>query len=133
MLEPSVVEVAATQVPLIEGRLDDLRQLGLEYERFGEAAYRLRSAPFLPGPTELLQLAREALAAASEQDLYWRDRLLATVACRSAVKKGRGLPVPRAAALVDELFHRGPPTVCPHGSPLMLQLSRPFLRRQFRW
>jgi DNA mismatch repair protein MutL len=128
-----VVEVSAAQVPLIETRLEELRLLGLEYERFGDAAYRLRAAPFASEPAESLQLAREALLAASEQDLYWRDRLLATVACRSAAKKGRGLPVPRAVALVEELFRRGPPTVCPHGSPLMLQLSRPFLRRQFRW
>ena len=133
VLDQTIVDVAAGEVARIEARLDELRGLGFDYQRIGEAAFRLCSAPFLPEPAEALLFAREALSMAAEQDAFWRDRLLATVACRSAVKKGRGLPPAAAVALIGELFHRGPPTLCPHGSPLMLQLSRPFLGRQFRW
>jgi DNA mismatch repair protein MutL len=133
LLEPAIIDVASAQVPLIEQRLAELTALGFEYERFGDRAYRLRSAPVLPEPGELLNFAAEALALAGEQDEFWRDRLLATVACKSAVKKGRPLPPLQAAALIDDVFHCTEPTTCPHGSPVVLQLSRPFLKRQFRW
>jgi DNA mismatch repair protein MutL len=73
------------------------------------------------------------LSLAGERDEFWRDRLLATVACRSAVKKGRVLPALQAVSLVEDVFRAAEPAICPHGSPILLQLSRPFLRRQFRW
>jgi DNA mismatch repair protein MutL len=133
LLEPAVVESTPSRTTLIEARLTELHALGFEYERFGDHAFRLRSAPVLPDGYELLAFASEALNLAGEQDEFWRDRLLATVACRSAVKKGRPLPALQAAALIEELFQAREPTICPHGSPSVLQLSRPFLRRQFRW
>jgi DNA mismatch repair protein MutL len=133
LLEPAIVEVPAAQVELIEARLADLETIGFICERFGDRAYRLRAAPALPESGDLLTFASEALALASERDEYWRDRLLATVACRSAVKKGRPLGATRAAELLEDLFLAEEPAICPHGSPIVLQLSRPFLRRQFRW
>jgi DNA mismatch repair protein MutL len=141
LLEPTIVEVTAARAPLVESRLAELNALGFGYERFGDHAYRLTSAPLLPDSGDpsassgeaLLAFAAEALAVAGERDDFWRERLLAAVACRSAVKKGRPLPAVRAMALVEDLFHASEPTTCPHGSPVLLQLSRPFLRRQFRW
>ena len=133
LLEPAIVEVAAARAGLVESRLAELNALGFGYERFGDRAYRLTSAPVLPDSAELLAFAAEALAVAGERDDFWRERLLAAVACRSAVKKGHPLPAVRAMALVEDLFHASEPSTCPHGSPVLLQLSRPFLRRQFRW
>jgi DNA mismatch repair protein MutL len=133
LLEPALLEVAPARANLIESRLVELQALGFDYERFGDHTYLLRSAPALSQGPELLAIAAEALDVAGEQDQFWRDRLLANVACRSAVKKGRPLPALQAVALVDDLFHAAEPTTCPHGSPVILQLTRPFLRRQFRW
>jgi DNA mismatch repair protein MutL len=133
LLEPAIVDVPGDQVDLIEARLADLASIGFVCERFGDRAYRLRAAPALPDSGDLLAFAAEALRLASERDDFWRDRLLATVACRSAVKKGRPLGAPRAVELLEDLFLTDEPSICPHGSPIVLQLSRPFLRRQFRW
>lgn len=133
LLEPAIIEVGPGRVPLIEDRLPDLQALGFGVERFGDHAYRLRSAPVLPDAGELLTFAADALELAGERDEFWRERLLASVACRSAVKKGRPLPPLQAVGLIEDLFHAAEPTTCPHGSPIVLQLSRPFLRRQFRW
>lgn len=133
LLEPAIIEVPAASVPRLEARLDELQALGFGYERFGDRAYRLRAAPVLPESGDLLAFAAEALTVAGEHDDSWRDRLLATVACKSALKKGRPIPPLQAVSLIDDLFHAAEPTLCPHGSPIILQLSRPFLRRQFRW
>ena len=133
LLEPAIIEVRPAQVQLIEDRLAELQTLGFEIERFGDHAYRLRSAPVLPEAGELLAFAADALDLAGERDEFWRERLLASVACKSAVKKGRPLPPLQAVTLIDDLFHAAEPTVCPHGSPVALHLSGGMLKRLFRW
>lgn len=133
LLEPAIIDVPRDREGLIRERLAEMQALGFEYEPFGETAYRIRALPVLLEEREGFELAAEALLLAGERDEFWRDRLLATVACRSAVKKGRALHASQATALIDELFQAAQPTTCPHGAPTVLQLSRALLRRQFRW
>jgi DNA mismatch repair protein MutL len=63
----------------------------------------------------------------------WRERLLATISCRAAVRKGRPLTPAQTRDLLDRLAAAHSPAVCPHGSPVILHLSDGFLARQFDW
>ena len=94
----------------------------------------MRAAPQLEGAGAALAPALDELLseAASEAD-DWQDRLLVSVACHSALRRGMPLADEAMAALLAELDRAAAPAVCPHGSPLILHLSSPFLARQFRW
>ena len=53
-----------------------------------------------------------------------REKLLATMACKSAIKAGEPLPMAKMAYLVEELFKTANPTLCPHGRPVVVKLDR---------
>ena len=140
-VEPLVLEMRPAQATRLAARLPALAGLGFVCEWFGGRSFLVRATPGLGGVAGGLPAAEAALAAAlgevldeatGEED-DWQDRLLISVACHSALRRGRVLAPPTMAALLGALDETGAPAVCPHGSPLILHLSESFLARQFRW
>jgi DNA mismatch repair protein MutL len=59
------------------------------------------------------------------------DALAAGLACRAAVKIHNPLTVPEMERLVSELFAAEQPYACPHGRPVVLQMTDVELERRF--
>ena len=53
-----------------------------------------------------------------------KKKLLATLACKSAIKAGQPLPREKMEFLVEELFKTSNPAVCPHGRPIVVRIPR---------
>jgi DNA mismatch repair protein MutL len=70
---------------------------------------------------------------AAGPDDRWEARLLASLACRAAVRRGRELNEAEIRRLLGDLAGTTTPAACPHGSPVVLHFSGDFLRHQFRW
>ena len=60
-----------------------------------------------------------------------RDRLIATLACHSAVRAGQALARESMAAIARDLFRTAHPSLCPHGRPTLVRLPREELSRWF--
>ncbi|MDQ3327142.1 MAG: DNA mismatch repair endonuclease MutL [Chloroflexota bacterium] len=142
--EPLLLELRPAQVARFSRRLDDLAALGFECEVFCGRTFLLRAAPVLPGvvhsemlhglgePAELLPTLL-GLAGDDGEGEGWRERLLVSLACRTAVRRGRPLDRSEMRALVEGLGRTGAPAVCPHGSPLLMHVSETLLEREFGW
>src|SRR6202035_4166900 len=91
LLEPVVVELKRHEADLLEQRLPMLRGLGLECERFGGRSFLVRSLPVSEGSEQLVAHLQELAEVASEDAPDWEDRLLISLACRSAMRRGREL------------------------------------------
>jgi DNA mismatch repair protein MutL len=149
--EPLLIELRPAQVARFARRLDEFAGLGFQFEEFGGRAFLLRAAPLLPGVLQAIDgtATRESAVLGEPDDLIpallslvdddddsaeaWRERLMVSLACRTAVRRGRELDRPLMLALVDALGHTSSPAVCPHGSPLLLHLSGSLIERQFDW
>jgi DNA mismatch repair protein MutL len=59
------------------------------------------------------------------------DALAASLACKGAVKMHHPLSPPEMEALMTELFAAEQPYACPHGRPIVLQMSDSDLERRF--
>jgi DNA mismatch repair protein MutL len=70
---------------------------------------------------------------ATAPDDRWQARLLASLACRAAIRRGRELAEHELRQLLSRLAGTASPGACPHGSPVVLHFSGDFLRRQFHW
>jgi DNA mismatch repair protein MutL len=70
---------------------------------------------------------------AAAEDLRRRvlDALAASLACKSAVKMHHPLSPLEMEALVAELFVADQPYACPHGRPIVLQMTDSDLERRF--
>jgi DNA mismatch repair protein MutL len=59
------------------------------------------------------------------------DALAASLACKAAVKMHHPLSPPEMEALMTELFAAEQPYACPHGRPIVLQMTDSDLERRF--
>jgi DNA mismatch repair protein MutL len=114
-------------------RLPTLQALGFDCQHFGHHDFLVRSVPAIQGGEDLSEALSDLIAEAARVDDSWRARLLASLACRAAVRRGRELAGPELRRLLGDLAVTTTPAACAHGSPVVLHFSGEFLRRQFRW
>ncbi len=136
LLVPLIVELppAARQALLV--RAADLARLGYELEEFGGAAVRVAAVPALLAVDDGVQALRvlaedlEGLdRGAGVQDAL--QRMAATTACHAAVKANDPLTFEKMAHILAELRETAYSTVCPHGRPVMLRLTRREIEKNF--
>jgi len=133
LLEPLHIEVDAHQMARLEPRLAELAALGFSCQWFGGHSFLVRSIPVLPETADLPGVVEDLLDHAANDDSDWQHRLLTSVACRAATRRGRSLTIVQCRELIELLADTSSPAVCPHGSPIILHFSEKFLERQFHW
>jgi DNA mismatch repair protein MutL len=133
LIEPVLLELYGPAAEQLNARLPALESLGFVCEPFGAGGFLVRATPAV----EALDLQRDALieslTEAAAGQAAWQERFLASLACRSAIRKGRPLGAEEARDLLTRLGATQSPALCPHGSPIILQLDESFLTRQFNW
>jgi DNA mismatch repair protein MutL len=136
LLTPLVLDLSPAQVEALGTRGEDLARLGFEVEPFGDRAVHVAAVPSIV-KVEAAAAAIRALA----DDLDGRDRgapvevavkhLAATIACHAAVKAHDPLTLEKMQYLLDELRRTAYSTICPHGRPVLLRLTRREIERAF--
>jgi DNA mismatch repair protein MutL len=136
LLVPIVLDVAASAHDALVARAPELERFGFEVESFGVASLKVTAVPALLGAED----CAKALAALAE-DLEGLDRgahvqdalqrIAATTACHAAVKANYPLTYEKMTHILDELRATAYSTVCPHGRPVMLRLTRREIEKNF--
>jgi DNA mismatch repair protein MutL len=137
LLEPLLVELPADARQSLVSRAAVLDRLGFEVEEFGGEALRVCAVPALLARDDA-ETAIRALA----QDLEGLDRgaavedalkrIAATVACHAAVKANYPLTREKMIHILDELRATAYSTICPHGRPVMLRITRREVEKNFQ-
>jgi DNA mismatch repair protein MutL len=135
LLLPETVHLSQEEMEALESASDALNRLGFEIEAFGGNTVILHAVP-LPHPRfDALRCLRETLAALAGDrapTAHTRhERLLATVACKAAVKAGDPLSDAEMAALVRTLSSTALPAHDVHGRSSIVRLSWDELERRF--
>ena len=136
LLEPMLVEVAPEGHQALLAHAEDLARLGFEVEDFGADAVRVSACPALLSREESRAALRE-LAEDLEQLDRGRavvdavKRIAATMACHAAVKANYPLTHEKMLHILDGVRRTAYSTVCPHGRPVMLSLTRSELEKRF--
>ena len=137
LLVPMLVALSAASRQALLAHAGDLARLGFDVEDFGGDALRVTAIPALLG-AEDCDAALRALA----DDLDGLDRgagvdaaiqrIAATMACHAAVKANDALTPEKMAHILDELRQTAYSTICPHGRPVMLRLTRREVEKNFQ-
>ena len=136
MLIPEVVELdEGARGRLIE-RADELSELGLVIEAFGEGAVVVREIPALLGETDIQGLVRDLAddLAAFDEGLALKQRLgdvCATMACHGSVRAGRRLNGAEMNALLREMETTPHSGQCSHGRPTYVELKLADIEKLF--
>jgi len=136
LLLPEVMSLPPRDFALLSEAVGILGDLGLEVEPFGADTAVVRSVPSLLARTnprdlvvELLEELAETSRTAELEDR--RERILARMACKGAVKANADLSEEEVKALCADLDAAASATTCPHGRPLYVLLSQGDLSRMF--
>jgi DNA mismatch repair protein MutL len=137
MLIPQPIDVASTQLALLDQIQPLLQRLGIEVTPFGPGSVAVHSFPtFLerldPASfvSELLERGEQELLDLHDEELL--HEVLDMMACKAAVKAGDPLSPMEIEALLRrrDLVDRS--SNCPHGRPTSLRLSLRDLEKQFK-
>jgi DNA mismatch repair protein MutL len=125
LLIPPLLELAPSAAVALEANASLFEDFGFRVEAMGGRSYALREYPDLFKTEEagdiFLGLLEEAAGTAAEDR---RERMLATMACKSAIKAGEPLTREKMGYLVAELFKTSHPALCPHGRPIVVRVER---------
>src|SRR5262249_34043713 len=136
LLEPLLIELTARQAEILATRLDELASLGIECQPFGGSVFLVRAFAMVAADAYDRAALASALAREASDDSdgdTWLHQVCASLACRSAIRRGQELDLGQQQALLDDLQTVAASALCPHGSPLLLRYSRSFLMRSFEW
>jgi DNA mismatch repair protein MutL len=136
LLVPMLLDVAPSAHEALLARAGELERLGFEIESFGGTTIKVTAVPALLTADDqskaLLALAEDLEGldrGAHVQDAL--QRIAATTACHAAVKANDPLTYEKMAHILAELRATAYSTVCPHGRPVMLRLTRREIEKNF--
>jgi DNA mismatch repair protein MutL len=137
LLQPMLVSLPPSGRQALLARGVDLERLGFEIEEFGGDVVRVSAYPAVLR-SEDCDTTLRTLA----DDLEGLDRgspvedaikkIAATMACHAAVKANYPLTLEKMAHILDELRRTSYSTICPHGRPVMLRLTRREVEKNFQ-
>ena len=136
LLDPLLIALPPGARDALAAHADDLARLGFEVEPFGGDSVRVAAVPALLGRAEC-----ESAVRALAEDLEGLDhgevvgdaigRIAASTACHAAVKANDRLTPEKMAYILEELRRTAYSTVCPHGRPVLLRVTRQELEKRF--
>jgi len=136
LLVPVVVRVSAAEAERAEENRVQFARLGFEIDRLDVQQLAVRQVPAILARSDVAALIRDVLAELGEsgESLHIQDRgneLLASLACRTAMRAHRAMTQAEMNALLREMEQTERADQCNHGRPTWLRLSVGDLDRLF--
>ncbi|MBM09923.1 MAG: DNA mismatch repair endonuclease MutL [Magnetovibrio sp.] len=128
LLIPEVVELDERDADRILARADELAEMGLIVEAFGDGAVVVRETPALLGEANVQGLIKDLVDDLADLDdtLALSDRIgdvCATMACHGSVRAGRQLNADEMNALLRQMEITPLAGQCSHGRPTYIELK----------
>jgi DNA mismatch repair protein MutL len=136
LLVPAVVSVNEEEAVLAEQHAAELAAAGLVVDRIGPRQLAIREVPAALSGSDTAGLLREALSDLAEHGATHRiaerqNELLASLACRAAIRANRSMTLAEMNALLREMERTDRADQCNHGRPTWTRLSLEELDRLF--
>ena len=136
LLIPEIADLPEEDCDRLMAHANELRKLGLAYERFGPGAILIRETPSMLGEVDAVGMIKELADEIAEWDtsatLNSRlEHVAATMACHGSVRSGRRLRVEEMNALLRQMEATPGSGQCNHGRPTYIRLKLSDIERLF--
>lgn len=137
LLMPEIVNLTPGQITLFPGYIDFLREIGLEVEIFGRDAIVVKTIPVILSQIQAREIISDIADQLGEQNQMpslqeKKEKILASLACRAAIKANSVLSSDEVAALCRDLKETPFNLTCPHGRPITINFSLSEIERMFK-
>ncbi|MEJ7843889.1 MAG: DNA mismatch repair endonuclease MutL, partial [Rubrobacter sp.] len=132
LLIPEVVELEPQDAAEAAASLEELSVYGFEVEPFGKASFRINAVISTLAQRDVAGAFRQAVSVikGTASGMSREERILATIACHSAVKLGDRLSHPEMEALIKDWLGSRYPATCPHGRSICYRLDHRDIARK---
>ena len=125
------------QITLFSECIDFLREIGLEIEIFGKDAIVVKAIPATLSDIKISEMISDIADQLKEQNQMpsleeKKEKILASLACRAAIKANNILSEEEAEALCNQLEETPYNLTCPHGRPITISFSLSEIERMFK-
>jgi DNA mismatch repair protein MutL len=136
LLFPETIELSLQEAKALERHQEGLRGLGMELEHFGGNTFLLKAVPELLSKANYRELIRDlidelSINLKSKKLEDGIDKILILMACHSAVRANQPLNQKEMESLLNELDEVEYSTHCPHGRPVIKEISFKELEKMF--
>lgn len=135
MLLPVSVQLDRREYAAVIDNLDAFEKLGFSVSDFGDGTVLVREVPMMfmqdDVASVISELAGELLNHAKELVTDRLDWLYHSASCRAAVKGGSDISKEDAILLIGRVLTDDSLRYCPHGRPVLIELSKKELEKQF--
>ncbi|MEG2893168.1 MAG: DNA mismatch repair protein MutL, partial [Clostridium sp.] len=135
LLVPIVETLSISEKQIVMANIEMFNRIGFTIEDFGSGAISIREVPILYGNPSAKELFTEIL----EEALLTRDKksscidkVIYSMACKSAVKAGDSLKDKEIEVLIENLSKCNSPYTCPHGRPTIIKMGLTELEKKFK-
>lgn len=136
LIEPVIVKMTPSEFSTFFEVQNELQNMGFECDEFGDNEVIVRSAPgdLDSGEVEelLLELVTNASVLKHELITEKNERMLYTIACKSAIKANHHLSTQEMETLVRNVLRLKNINTCPHGRPIIITMSQKEIEKEFK-
>ena len=136
MLAPAVIQVSPAEQAILEEMLPQLEEIGYEIEAIGPGAFAVKAAPAALGTVDperfISGLLDESASLRQLKSAELKRSRLIQLSCKSAVKGGDKLSGEDIEKLMELIVQENIPLSCPHGRPILIQLTKRELEVRFK-
>ncbi len=136
LLVPYLFEFPTNDMILLKERMDHLREVGIYLEEYGEQQLILREHPIWLDEAEIesgiYEMCDMLLLTNAVSIKKYRAKLAIMMSCKRSIKANHSLDDYSARELLKELATCDNPYNCPHGRPVLVNLSKSDMEKMFR-
>ena len=137
LMTPLLLNFPAKDVGTLMELQDELEAVGFDLDALDATSVAVRATPVILGESEpvrellvdVLDDLRGKAASVTEDKIKQR---VAQMACKHAIKGGDPLSDADVEALIRQMLDSGVQPTCPHGRPIVQEMSRHELEKRFR-
>lgn len=135
---PLVLDVAPSQVRLMETSRDFFESLGITVEPFGGSTFQISAICHLYDEGKVRDVVYHILDGLGQGDLFDRTDVMedmlrmAVRACKASVRAGDRLTPAERQRLLEGFRRLRPPYTCPHGRPIIVEITQRQMEKSFR-
>ncbi len=136
LLFPQTIELSPFQIQLLESNREEIERLGFAIAEFGGNSYVISAVPALSGsggPVDIFFDVLDGYGKEGEKRTPGSriDDILATMACKAAIKSGHELSEKEIDELLNTMARADLFSHCPHGRPVLKSFSDDEVKKWF--
>jgi DNA mismatch repair protein MutL len=132
-----IVNLTPGQIALFSECIEFLGEIGLEIEIFGKDAIVVKAIPATLSQIKISEMISDIADQLNENNQMpslqeKKEKILASLACRAAIKANNVLSMEEVASLCHQLEETPYNLTCPHGRPIVINFPLSEIERMFK-